>query len=376
MALADLAFQRTFAKLFVYNVLYEDSEQDDRFLGLREDSTVLSISGAGCGIAGMVAHHPRAIDAIDVNKHHLSVTGLKVAASQHARNHDELYDLFGRGSIDEPAEAVGRLSQYLPAWMESYWSKKWKRFRKSFYNTGMTAQMMTWIRKETEVNIQWLRSLCTIENLEQRAAMIEDMFMPVFNRPVIKWALESPLQLLALGVNFQQRDRMLDTERLATATDFFMMYLKRLAETDLETNWFVWLGITGSFNHETEKAVPPYLRRDHHARAKESPTQVRYHNTNIFHHLEDAAPQTWSHFTLCDAPDWMNESTQKRLLNQIRRTSRDGAIILTRSVETESFIDRLDGGKNFVRMDEASDIATREDRSKLYRRVDFHRVVN
>ncbi|MEM6730193.1 MAG: DUF3419 family protein, partial [Myxococcota bacterium] len=230
MPFRDLAFQRTFAKLFVYNVLYEDSEQDDRFLELDESSSVLSISGAGCGIAGMLAHHPRTIDAIDVNKHHLSVTGLKVAASQNAKSHDELYDLFGRGSIDEPKRVVGRLAGYLPSWMEDYWSKKWRRFRKSFYQTGMTAQMMKYIRKEADLNIQWLRSMCTVENIEHRYSMVEDMFGPVFNRPTVKWALESPLQLLALGVNFQQRDRMLDTERLPTATDFFMMYLKRLAE--------------------------------------------------------------------------------------------------------------------------------------------------
>ncbi|MEO1483328.1 MAG: DUF3419 family protein [Myxococcota bacterium] len=376
MAFRDLAFQRTFSKMFVYNVLYEDSEQDDRFLQLNQDSSVLSISGAGCGIAGMLAHHPRTIDAVDVNKHHLAITGLKVSASQNTRNHEELYDLFGRGSTDQPKRVVGNLAQYLPAWMETYWSAKWKRFRKSFYQTGLTAQMMRYIREQSELNIQWLRSMASQENMEARYRMVEDAFRPVFERPWVKWALESPLQLLALGVNFEQRDRMLDTEGLPTCSDFFMMYLKRLAETDLETNWFIWLGLTGQFNHENEKAVPPYLRQEHHARASESPTRVRFHNRNIFDHLEEAQPNTWSHYTLCDAPDWMNEATQKRLINQIRRTGRDGAIILTRSVETDSFIDRIDGGKNFRRLDEASDIASQLDRSKLYRRVDFHQLAH
>lgn len=376
LALRDVAFQRTFSKMFVYNVLYEDSEQDDRFLQLKNDSTVLSISGAGCGIAGMMAHHPRTVDAVDVNKHHLAITGLKVAASQNTRDHEELYDLFGRGSTDHPKHLVSRLAQNLPGWMESYWSTRWTRFRKSFYQTGLTAQMMRFLRRHSELNAQWLRKLAGIDDLEARYRLVEDTFRPVFERPWVKWAMESPLQLLALGVNFEQRDRMLDTESLPSCTDFFMMYLKRLAETDLETNWFIWLGITGQFNHDMESAVPPYLRKSHHERSSESPTRVRFHNRNIFSHLEDASPDTWSHYTLCDAPDWMNETTQRRLIDQIRRTSRDGAIVLTRSVETDSFIDRLDGGKHFHRIEDASDIASEFDRSKLYRRVDFHRVVH
>ncbi len=371
----DLAFQRTFAKLFVYNILFEDSEQDLRFLELDPDSSVLSISGAGCGIAGMLSCHPRSIDAIDVNRHHLAITGLKVAASQNTEDHDQLYDLFGRGSTDHPKHVIGGLSRYLPTWMENYWAKKWRRFQKSFYQTGLTSQMMKFVREQADINIQWLRSLAT-ESVEKRYAMVEEVFAPVFRRPIVKWAMDSPLQLLALGINFEQRDRILDAERTRTFADYFLTYCKRVAETDLETNWFAWLGLIGRFNHDHEQAVPPYLRREHHERAKSSPTAVKYYPVNIFKHLENAGPKTWSHFTLCDAPDWMGIEPQKRLLNQIHRTSRDGAIVLTRSVEQDSFVDRIDQGHRFQRIDEASDIATLADRTKLYRRVDFHRVMH
>ena len=58
----DWTFQKTFSRLFVYNILFEDAEVDGRFLELDEDSTVLSISAAGCGVASMLRFQPRSID--------------------------------------------------------------------------------------------------------------------------------------------------------------------------------------------------------------------------------------------------------------------------------------------------------------------------
>lgn len=42
MGLRDRAFQNVFARTFVYNVLFEDAEIDERWLGIDEDSTVLA----------------------------------------------------------------------------------------------------------------------------------------------------------------------------------------------------------------------------------------------------------------------------------------------------------------------------------------------
>ncbi|MEM7676031.1 MAG: DUF3419 family protein, partial [Myxococcota bacterium] len=84
--LRDIAFQRMFSGLFVYNILFEDSELDDRFLEIDERSDVLSITGAGCGVATMVSRQPRTIDAVDINKHHLALSALKITAAQRLKD--------------------------------------------------------------------------------------------------------------------------------------------------------------------------------------------------------------------------------------------------------------------------------------------------
>ena len=371
--LRDIAFQRIFTGLFVYNILFEDSELDDRFLKIDESSDVLSITGAGCGVATMVSRQPRRLDAVDINKHHLALSALKITAAQRLDDYETFYSLLGRGMHPDPKATVGKVADHMPAWMQRYWAKHWPRFQRSLYLEGLTSKMLVAMRRMTGVDASWLVGLLD-QPVEVRQQAIDDAITPVLRRPLVKMLMQSPLQLLALGVNYEQRNRILENEPDDTIVDFFISHLKRLAATDLATNWFVWWAIAGAFNHERPDAVPPYLRKERHDVSYGAPTQVNFHRGNIFHRLEAAGSNTWSHYTLCDAPDWMPEKVQQNLLDEIFRTSRDGAIVLARSVQEESFIDRLDGRKRFHLMEEASNVSTLEDRSRQYRRVDFYRV--
>ncbi len=370
--LRDKAFQRAFSRLFVYNILWEDAEVDERFLGVGEDSSILAITGAGCGVAGLVSRRPVRIDAADINAHHLALSALKVTAAQRMQNYTEFYDMFGRGWHVNPDKAVGKLVGHLPRWMQRYWRRHSGRFERSLYTRGLTAQFLTTLRKRAGLDAEWLRDIIK-QPMERRDMLMEDAFRPMLTHPAVKAFINSPIQLLALGVNYEQRDRMLEQEQ-TDMVGFFMQHIKKLGRTDLETNWFVWWVIANHFNHEKQEAVPPYLRRDRHERSYDAPTLVRYHRRNIFDVLEEAGPKTWSHYMFCDAPDWMPEPTQRRLLQDVFRTSRDGAIVLYRSVEDDCMVRRLGLEKQFQPLEEESKIAAELDRTKQYRRVNFYRV--
>ncbi len=377
MSIRNFAFQRAFSKLFVYNILFEDSESDERYLGIDERSSVLSITGAGCGVASMMSRRPRRLDAVDINRHHLALAGLKVLGAQRLADYDLFYQMLGRGSLPGAEATIADLSAYMPSWMAGYWSKNHDRFaRSSIYLQGLTSRMLGGVRRLSGIDAAWLQSLLDAP-VEEREKAIEDAISPLLEMRSVRWVMQSPLQLLALGINFNQRDKILASEDDDNLLDFFVTHLKRLAGTDIATNWFIWYAATGHFNHDHPEAVPPYLRRDRHERSsKDSPTTVAFHHGNIFDRLAAAGPRTWSHYTLCDAPDWMPPEVQGRLLNEIHRTSKDGAIVLARSVENDSFIERIDGGRRFQFVEESSRLATEEDRSRQYRRVDFFRVVH
>jgi len=371
MRVRDRAFQQLFSRLFVYNILFEDAEVDERYLGLNETSSVLGITGAGCGVAGMVSARPRRIDAVDINPHHLALTALKCTATQWLRPYSSFYDLFGRGWQADPAATVSSLVGHLPSWMQKYWKKHHRVFGRTIHHEGLTAQVIHGLRRLTGVDGGWLRHMIS-QPVEVRLQVIDEQIVPVLRRPEIATFLRSPLQLVALGINFSQRDRLLETEG-TDLVDYFVDHLKRLATTDLETNWFVWYFTAGQYNHDHPDAVPPYLRRDRYDRSLHAPTTVSYHRRSIFDVLDEAGPRTWSHYTLCDAVDWMPPSTQRSLFESILRTSRDGAIVLYRSVEDETVVERLGLDRHFQLLP-VTGPASEADRSRQYRRVNFYQV--
>ena len=72
----------------------------------------------------------------------------------------------------------------------------------------------------------------------------------------------------------------------------------------------------------------------------------------------------------------MPEDTQRHLLKEIIRTSRDGARMLYRTVEQDSLVERH-GLERHLKLDvAASDIASHDDRSRQYRRVNFYTVAH
>jgi len=372
VALRDKLFQSTFSKLFVYNILWEDSEVDERYLGIDDQSAVLSITGAGCTVAGMLSRRPVCIDAVDINPHHLALTALKVNAAVRSPTYHEFYDLFGRGWSPDPEMMVPRLAAGLPDWMQRYWKRHWARFATTMLHKGLTARMLHMLRREIGVDGEWLRDIINLP-IDERRRAVDERIAPVLAKPHFKAFLKSPIQLVSLGINFQQRDRLVEAEGMEMI-DYFVAHIKRVAATDLATNWFGWYVIAGHYDHDNPEAVPPYLRRDRFERSRGAPTAVRYHKRNLFEVMARATPGTWSHYTLCDAPDWLSDEAQKRLLEEILRTSRDGAIVLARSVEGTCMVERTGMKKQFRRLEEVSDAATEQDRSRQYRRVNFYSV--
>jgi len=375
MRVADQAFQHLFKHLLVYNMLFEDTEVDERFLGVGPDSRLLGISGAGCGIANQLSRRPRSIDAVDFNASHLAITALKTAAARTMRSYEEFYRLWGHGTHPDPERVTSTLARGLPTWIQRHWRSHYDIFEEALHHRGLTARLFAVLRRLAKVDDEWLRALIATPLSERRRHVVE-AFGPVLRTPWVGAVLRTPLPLVAIGVNHAQCERMLRAEGLTDVVDYALMHLQRVAETDLERNWFVWFAIAGHFNHAHADAAPPYLRKDHHEASLDAPTDVRFHHGNILDVLGAAGRNTWTHYTLLDAPDWMPRAAQRRLLDEILRTSADGAVVLHRSVEDTSLPERHGLERHFVPMVEETALATQLDRTRQFRRVCFNRIAH
>jgi S-adenosylmethionine-diacylglycerol 3-amino-3-carboxypropyl transferase len=370
MRIRDRAFQGIFARTFVYNILFEDAEVDEQWLGIDEDATVLSITGAGCGVAGLLSRRPRQIDAVDLNRHHLALAALKCTAAVHTTSYGDFYDLLGRGWSPDPQQRLRALTASLPPWLAAYWRGHSRRFDRSLYLHGLTADLLARVRRNAGITVEWARAMAGL-SVEQRVDRLRQTLAPLDTRRT-RALLGSPLTLVALGINDTQRDRLVRTESRGIV-DFFVEHLTRVMHTDLATNWFFWWAAAGQFDHDNPLAVPPYLRRDRWEQSRGAPTRIRYRHTNVFAALADAGPATWSHYTLCDAPDWMPLERQRTLFREIRRTGRPGAIVLLRSVDADDPVERAGAGRWLEKLP-CSDDATAADRSRQYRQVNLYRL--
>jgi S-adenosylmethionine-diacylglycerol 3-amino-3-carboxypropyl transferase len=372
---ADRAFAATFKHIFTFSLLYEDSEVDNRVLGLDRRSRVLAVSGAGCGVAGLLAAHPARIDAIDTNRHHLALAALKVAAARRVTSHAEFYQLLGRGRHGDPERTLQPLMRDLPAWVGHYWSTNHRRFRRNLYAEGLAGTFQRWLRRKVGLDADFLRTLQRLPPAD-RLAHLSPIFTSIKRSWPMRTLVNTPLFLLGIGVNFEQRQRNLRANGAATMMDVVTAHFERLAQTDLETNWFVWVGLTGEFNHDHPEAVPPYLRAESHRRSLVAPTQVGFHRESLQRMLADATPGQWSHFSLCDVLDWMPTDTQRQLLQRIARVGGPSAVVLTRSVEDECLVDRVGLSDLYERVEPTSSQASEQERTRLYRRVNVYRVIS
>lgn len=365
------SFENAFSRLFVYNILFEDSEVDGRYLNLNENSRVLGISAAGCGLASMVRFHPEHIDAVDINHHHLSLAALKMTAARDLKSHGLLYDLFGHGWLSHPEPTIRALCASLPPSIQSYWRKHHARFEKTVYGQGLTALMLQTLRKQVGLGTAFMHDFVT-QAPEERARTIRRLAEPVMKQRLVRELLASPLTQFALGVNDSQRDRMLGSS--GDMADFMLGHLERVAQTDCETNWFAWYAAAGHYNHSHPEATPPYLRRSAHQASREAPTTFGFHHRSIFDVLGAQSANTWSHYSLCDAVDWFPPAGQKNLLEEILRTARPGATVLMRSVQDENIIESCELGHRFQYLEAQSRLAIQEERTCQYKRVDFFQV--
>ncbi len=371
---ADRAFAATFRHIFTFSLLYEDSEVDNRVLGLDSRSRVLAVSGAGCGVAGLLAAHPARIDAIDTNRHHLALTALKVAAARRLTSHAEFYQLLGRGRHGDPERTIQPLMRELPAWVGHYWSANHRRFRHNLYAEGLAGTFQRWLRRNVGLDADFLRTLQRLAPAD-RLARLSPVLASLRRSWPMRTLVNTPLFLLGIGVNFEQRQRNLRANRAATMVDVVTAHFERLAQTELETNWFVWVGLTGQFNHDHPRAVPPYLRAESHRRSLVAPTRVGFHRESLQRMLAGATPRQWSHFSLCDVMDWMPADAQRQLLQRIASVGGPGALVLTRTVEDECAVDRAGLSELYERVEPASSRASEQERTRLYGRVNVYRVI-
>src|SRR6476620_11653963 len=84
---------------FVYNQIWEDPRVDLEALQLDENSRVLTISSGGCNALNYLLAGPRSVTAVDLNRHHVYLLNLKLAALLYLPDHESFFAFFRNGGL-------------------------------------------------------------------------------------------------------------------------------------------------------------------------------------------------------------------------------------------------------------------------------------
>ena len=338
---------RLFASLFnhlVYPQIWEDPEVDIKALGLQDGEHVLAIASGGCNLLNMLTAADVRISALDLSPAHIALNRLKHASLKAFESHDEFFNFFGHADKQSNLKVyLEKVTPHLDAASRAYWEKRAPfrprihAFTRNFYAHGVLGRFIGvshFFARLFGVNPQ---DVLSAKSRQEQETIFDATMGRLLKRPMVRWALQTPLALYGLGIPAAQFKKLQgDAPSMAHVLHD---RLRRLAcDFDLATNYFAWQAFGRRYDTETRQAVPRYLQHQHHATLRDRVDNVTIHREIATTFLAEQAKASVDAFVLLDAQDWMNDQQLNALWSEIDRTAGAGARVIFRTAGQENIL--------------------------------------
>jgi S-adenosylmethionine-diacylglycerol 3-amino-3-carboxypropyl transferase len=372
--LLDKAFALAFKGL-VYAQIWEDPVVDMEGLDIQPDSRVMCIASGSCNALSYLTANPAAVTAVDLNRAHVALGRLKIAAIRHLPNYERFHRFFAHADHKENSEVYKTMiAPHLDAESRAYWEKRDIRgrkrityFTKGIYRQGLLGNFIGLAHVFAKLYKIDLAKLLEAQTLEEQRAVFERELAPVFEKKFIRWLTDQPASLFGLGIPPAQFEHLAGDERMA---EVLRRRLEKLAcDFEVKDNYFAWQAFGRGYNRSESAALPPYLQRANWEAMKERIDRLEVTRANMVQWIEAREEASMDRFVLLDAQDWMNNQQLDGLWSRITRASRPGARVLFRTAAEPSLLPgRLDDAilGRWRYLDEVSADLTRRDRSSIY----------
>lgn len=372
--LLDKAFALAFKGL-VYAQIWEDPVVDMEGLAIQPDSRVMCIASGSCNALSYLTANPEAVTAVDLNRAHVALGRLKIAAIRHLPSYERFHRFFAHADHMENAEVYRTMiAPHLDAESRAYWEKRDIRGRKrisyftsGIYRQGLLGNFIGLAHVFAKLYKIDLRKLLAAQTLEEQRAVFERELAPVFEKRFIRWLTDQPASLFGLGIPPAQFEHLAGDERMA---EVLRRRLEKLAcDFEVKDNYFAWQAFGRGYNRSEGAALPPYLQRANWEAMKERIDRLEVTRANMVDWIGSREEASMDRFVLLDAQDWMNNQQLDGLWSRITRASRPGARVLFRTAAEPSLLPgRLDETilRKWRYLDEISHDLTRRDRSSIY----------
>ena len=375
----------TFAfKSLVYPQIWEDPAVDMAALELRPDSRIVTIASGGCNVLAYLTADPARITAVDLNRAHVALTRIKLAAALHLPGYDAFYRFFGEA--DHKANLLA-YQRFLRARLDpdtlAYWQgrdltgrRRITLFSRDLYRHGLlgyTVGLGHLVARAYGIDLE---ELTRARDLDEQRSFFARTLAPLFDKRLVRWVTSKRVSLYGLGIPPAQY------EALAAAGNGDMaavlrQRLERLAcGFAMSENYFAWQAFARGYPNGASGPLPPYLEPANFDAIRARAGRVRVLQRSVTDHLATEPPASLDAFVLLDAQDWMTDAQLDALWTEMTRTARPGARAVFRTAAEPSPLPGRVPDEVLARWDydalRSRELAAR-DRAAIY--GGFHRYV-
>jgi len=366
---------------FVYNQIWEDPRVDVEALELNEDSEILTISSGGCNILNYLTHSPKRIVAVDMNRHHIFLARLKLAAVKTLPDHEAFFRFFGCGDEQQNVENYFKhIRKELEPNARRYWEGKGKLrvpfrgprinyFKRNFYNQSKLGLLLRTTHLMSKLLRKDQKALLRMNSLDEQKAFYAKVVDPFFDNKLIRAIGKVPLVGFSLGIPPNQHKYLLKDCNGQIVELYRDRAKKLICEFPVEDNYFAWQALSRSYDRENRKAIPDYLKQEHFNNLQSMTDRVETHVITLHQYLQSQPDNSLDRFVFLDSQDWMSDQQLTDLWSEVDRVGRPGTRIIFRTASSHSPIETAlppELLKRFVHEKDRGKELFAQDRSAIY----------
>ena len=379
--------QRLFAvwfDAFVYNQIWEDPRVDLQALRLAPDSRVLTISSGGCNALNYLLADPASVTAVDLNRHHIYLLELKIAALRHLPRYEDFFEFFGFGSgKNTQANYLRYIAPHLNPEARKFWESN------TLGGGYLYGQRISFFRDrglyEHSRNGYFLRvfhrlgkllggdpsRLLDANSLEEQRELYDKHVDPFFDSLIARALGKIPVTTFGLGIPPQQHDELkTDLKDGETIIDIYRERVRKLAcDFPIDDNYFAWQAFSRKYDTDAMKALPEYLKLENYEHLKANADRIHTHIGSATDIIKHSPAATFDRFVFLDAQDWMNADQKTELWSAIAEKAESGSRIIFRTAGAASPIETdlpAELRSRFVYEEAVSRELFKEDRASIY----------
>ncbi len=369
---------------FVYNQIWEDPRVDLEALRLSGRSRVLTISSGGCNALNYLLADPASVTAVDLNRHHIYLLNLKIAALKFLPAYEDFFAFFGHGKSERAVENYEKyISPNLDRQTRRFWESssllgKIRRGRRidffrrgGLYDHSRNGYFLRFFHKFAHLLGCRPEEVLKAKTTADQEKLYEQYIAPFFDSALIRAIGKMPVTMFGLGIPPQQYEELKkDLGDDASLIDVYRERTKRLAvEYPIYENYFAWQAFARRYDTENRQALPEYLKPENYERLKANAARIETRVGSVTDEIKNAPARTFDRFVFLDAQDWMNAATMTELWTAVAARAAPQARIIFRTAGAASPVEtNLPASlrEKFVYEKELSEELFRRDRASIY----------